>query len=317
MTTWCFDTRPLSSSPGWEPRPRKESAKNSGHYQPGPIEINAAIEKQIAKALDEKVLGDISITILHKKTDNDRYRFYGVRAEKQYYPACVMKLACLPGISAVVREYPEIETEEFLEWMALSYGPSDTEPFSEIIDAVTETQNWHSANPDQERFADFEMRRLFFERYLADLGLLEGQRILNKVYPTETSNSPRGAEYRLLLKHGGNLMSTYASAKLMLSIAEGDCLLEHRQWMSKWLVKHPQKDPTIMFNVFSDDVKVQSKNGDGFGYYCETAYVEKGEEKYVISFFSLPGEAPLSDGLQLRIYCADIIGNCIQQLTQY
>jgi sterol desaturase/sphingolipid hydroxylase (fatty acid hydroxylase superfamily) len=95
---------------------------------------------------------------------------------------------------------------------------SDNVAAGEVVDAITGAPNGPVGDADVEAWIE---RRLYTERVLDAHGLLRGQRLLTKTYPTNSGEEPSGLERLAWERLGRNAMSSNASAALMLALVSG------------------------------------------------------------------------------------------------
>jgi hypothetical protein len=108
---------------------------------------------------------------------------------------------------------------------------SDNVATGRLIDTLTGTVNHVQPSPDAPAFERWLENRKWTERVLDAYGLLAGQRLVNKTYPTNSGDEPSGFELRALREHGRNAMSADASARLLLSIITGQIEPQARDYM--------------------------------------------------------------------------------------
>lgn len=150
------------------------------------------------------------------------------------YPASTVKLCYL----AAAMHYAS-ENKLPIDWLDKSVGPmirvSSNEATGEVIDAIT-----GAPNTDTGDFNAWVEKRRYTERYLRSLGLLGNQNVLNKTYPSNSSEDPEKFEGQSLKVNGRNALNPNMMSKLMLGIATGEIepkahdymvsLLTHDRW---------------------------------------------------------------------------------------
>ena len=96
---------------------------------------------------------------------------------------------------------------------------SDNVATGVVVDAVSGAPNGPVEGADYDAWF---RRRLVTEDLLSRHGLLDGQRLANKTYPTNSGATPVGLERLALERHGRNLMHADAAARLMHAIVTGE-----------------------------------------------------------------------------------------------
>lgn len=136
------------------------------------------------------------------------------------YPASTPKLAYM----AAAMYWQRINGRAYTS-MDSSVGPmirvSDNYQTGVVVDQITGQPNIATVTSTADsRFLPFYNKRLFTENFLSGRGLLEGQTIMNKTYPT--NNPYEGAErVNIESYRGGNRMNPKMAASLMLEIQKG------------------------------------------------------------------------------------------------
>jgi hypothetical protein len=87
-----------------------------------------------------------------------------------------------------------------------------------VVDAISGAPNGPADGVDAAAWIE---RRRYTERVLAGHGLLRGQRLLTKTYPTNSGEEPADLERLAWERHGRNAMSAAAAADLMRAVVTG------------------------------------------------------------------------------------------------
>jgi hypothetical protein len=95
---------------------------------------------------------------------------------------------------------------------------SDNVAAGEVVDAISGVRNGPVEGADLEGWI---AQRRYTERVLDAHGLLRGQRLFTKTYPTNSGEEPTGLEREAWQRLGRNAMSADASAALMLAVVGG------------------------------------------------------------------------------------------------
>jgi protein phosphatase methylesterase 1 len=167
-----------------------------------------------------------------------QWRSGSAGGERLAYPASCVKLAYL--VAAVHWCAENGRAPDCLdEWVRPMIVESDNVATGEVLDRISGTTNHvdpaadatssaragaaagAAAVTDAAQFPAWLQRRGYAERVLAAYGLLGGQRLLHKTYPTNSGEEPGGFEQRALVSQGRNAMSPELAAALMLGIVSG------------------------------------------------------------------------------------------------
>ncbi len=232
--------------------------------------VQRAVEKARSQFLASQPFDRVDLTVLVQAHDG-RWLHGAVNGGNLSYPASCMKLAVLVGavhwcaeqgrppdcLDADVR--PMIET-------------SDDFATGRVIDAITGTVNVEPAeSPGYEPWYE---RRLYVERLLDRHGLLVGQRLLTKTYPSNSSAEPSGFEHRAWKAHGRNAMAPDPAARLMLAIVEGELEPQARDYM-RGLLRRDRFSPYSVFGPgLPPGTVYESKLGNAFDVLAEIAFAE-------------------------------------------
>jgi len=134
------------------------------------------------------------------------------------YPASTVKLAYL--VAAVhwcaERSRPPDCLDADVRPMVVE---SDNVATGRVVDALSGAPNLESGTDAE--FEAWLAKRRYTEHLLAGYGLLGGQRVLNKTWPTNSGEEPVGFEKLSIERIGRNALAPDDSARLMLAIEEG------------------------------------------------------------------------------------------------
>ncbi len=182
---------------------------------------DAALATAVASArqrfLARQPFDRFDVTVLARQADG-RWLRGSVGGSALAYPASTVKL---PYLVAAVHWCAERGRAP--DCLDADVRPmiveSDNVATGRVVDALSGAPNVESGSD-----ADFEAwlaKRRYTERLLASLGLLGGQRVLNKTWPTNSGEEPVGFEKLSIARVGRNAMAPDESARLMLAIEEG------------------------------------------------------------------------------------------------
>ncbi|MBN1902652.1 serine hydrolase [Candidatus Sumerlaeota bacterium] len=170
--------------------------------------------------------------------ENGTWRRGSYNPEVIAYPASSVKLAYLASAMywCRINGFPYNHLDNAIRPMI---ERSDNPATGRVIDAITLAPNYQTSVRDRQ-FDLWNRKRQFTEIYLKSRGLLENQTIMHKTYPSNSGESPNGAEKLALDLRNGNRMQPKCSASLMLEIVKGAIepganeymrsLLKHDRW---------------------------------------------------------------------------------------
>jgi sterol desaturase/sphingolipid hydroxylase (fatty acid hydroxylase superfamily) len=178
--------------------------------------VQAAVESARQEFLAGEDFDRMHVAVLVEETDGQWLRG-DVEGDALAYPASCVKL---PFLVAAVHWCAERGRapdclDEHVRPMIVD---SDNVATGNVVDTITGAPNAPIEDSDVEAWIE---RRLYTERVLAAHGLLRGQRLLTKTYPTNSGAEPTGLERLAWERLGRNAMSANAAADLMLAVASG------------------------------------------------------------------------------------------------
>jgi protein phosphatase methylesterase 1 len=166
-----------------------------------------------------------NVTLLLPETDGSWTRI-GVNQDTITYPASCVKL---PFMMAAM--YWERTNGHPVGWIDANFNNAVTDMIVDssniqtgvVVDVITDTPNRpdinNTSHPD---WNAWYTARLYTEDWLTSVGLLGNQTIVNKTYPTNSGNSPQGAEAVSIFDfRGSNQMNPRLSASMMLDVVKG------------------------------------------------------------------------------------------------
>ena len=182
-------------------------------------DLDAAVAQVRADFLAMKPYIDrLDVTILRPNGDGTWGRG-SYNPDVIAYPASSVKLCYLAA--AMYWSRTNGHSYDYLDWCvrpmiadSSNYATGDT------VDQITGAPNYETSTYD-DTFWNWYDKRLYTENYLSARGLLENQTILHKTYPTNSGDSPTGAEQLAQDYRGGNRMQPKCSASLMLEVIKG------------------------------------------------------------------------------------------------
>jgi protein phosphatase methylesterase 1 len=182
---------------------------------------------------------------------------------------------------------------------------SDNVATGRVVDAITGAPNvpWAGAagvplpggagdrlattvTPPPEFEAWLERRR-YTERLFAAAGLLDGQTLLNKTWPTNSGDSPEGYERLSLAVAGRNWMSADGAARLMLALLSGALVPEGRDYVRSLLERDRWSGHAAFGSGLPPGARLVAKIGTAYDTLQETAWIELPDgRRMVIAAFS-------------------------------
>lgn len=195
-----------------------------------------------------------------------------------WYPASCVKLAF--GIAAAHWCEGQGHPVDCLDAAVLPMlRDSDNVATGVVVDAITGTVNGPA---DDAAYASWFENRRYTERLLAGRGLLGGQRLVNKTYPTNSGDMPEGLERLALERHGRNSMNAEDSARLMLALVDGDFGAGARDYLRERLRRPRLSANSGMGGGFPEGTVYESKIGNAYDTLAEIVHAELPDGRRVI-----------------------------------
>jgi hypothetical protein len=244
--------------------------------------LQAAVAEARARFLPAGRLDRLDVTVLLAAPDGS-WRRGSVGGRTPWYPASCVKLGF--AIAAVHWCEARGRAADCLDaHVAPMLQVSDNEQTGFVVDAVTGAPNGPAGDADFEAW--FE-RRLYTERLLDEHGLLDGQRFINKTYPTNSGEEPAGLEALARERHGRNLMHADGGANLMLALVTGRFGRESADYLRSLLRRPPVSSHSFMGGGFPEGTRYESKVGDAYDTAAEIVHAELPDgRRLIVSAFS-------------------------------
>lgn len=244
--------------------------------------VQAAVESARADFLPAGRLDRLDVTVLLAAPDGSWLRG-SVGGQTPWYPASCVKL----GFAVAAARWCESggRAAGCLDaHVAPMLRVSDNVETGFVVDAITGAPNAPAEGAD---FEAWFARRLYTERLLEEHGLLDGQRFINKTYPTNSGEEPAGLEALARERHGRNMMHADGGAKLMLAVVTERFGKESTQYLRALLRRPPVSSHSFMGGGFPDGTLYESKVGDAYDTLAEIAYAELPDgRRLIVSAFS-------------------------------
>jgi protein phosphatase methylesterase 1 len=178
--------------------------------------VQAAVESARTEFLAGVEFDRMHVTALVADRDGAWLRG-SVEGDALAYPASCVKLPFL--VAAVHWCAGQGSSPDCLdEYARPMIVDSDNVATGVVVDTITGAPNGSVAGADVEAWI---ARRQHTERVLDGHGLLRGQRLLNKTYPTNSGEEPVGLEHLAWERLGRNAMTADAAADLMVAVVSG------------------------------------------------------------------------------------------------
>lgn len=197
-------------------------------------QLDAAITEVRSQFLATQPFNRLDVVLLLPNKDGS-WRRGSYHPDALAYPASCVKLAYM--VSAIHWCGAQKKVSNCLDaHVRPMVVDSDNVETGIVIDAITDAPNFSAFTPKAKGYSTWLDKRLYTEKYLQNHGLLGKQRIYNKTYPSNSGESPRGAEQIATKTRGRNLMNPRLSASLMLAIVNGTLEPQATNYMRELLV---------------------------------------------------------------------------------
>lgn len=239
--------------------------------------VQAAVEDARARFLPAGRLDRLDVTVLLAAKDG-RWRRGSVGGRTSWYPASCVKL----GFAVAATHWCESagRPADCLDaHVAPMLQVSDNVETGFVVDAVSGAPNAPAEGADYEAWF---AKRLYTENLLAGHGLLDGQRFINKTYPTNSGEEPAGLEALARERHGRNAMHADGAANLMLAIVSGRFGGPATDYLRARLRRPPVSRHSFMGGGFPEGTLYESKVGDAYDTLAEIVHAELPDGRQVI-----------------------------------
>ncbi len=181
--------------------------------------LDRAIDSARREFLSKRAYDRLDATILIPG-EGGTWRRGSFNGKSLAYPASCVKLAYLAAAMHWCRE--NNQPYSYLDYCVRPMiEKSDNVQTGVVVDAITGVPNLPDLQIINDEFRTWIEKRRYTERYLESRGLLGNQVILHKTYPTNSGDSPIGAEKLARDQFGMNQMQPRLSASLMLEVVKG------------------------------------------------------------------------------------------------
>jgi hypothetical protein len=244
--------------------------------------VQAAVEDARARFLPAGRLDRLDVTVLLAAKDGS-WRRGSVGGRTPWYPASCVKL----GFAVAAAQWCESDGRP-PDCLDAHVRPmlevSDNVETGFVVDAITGVPNGPVENAD---FDAWFARRLYTERLLEEHGLLDGQRFINKTYPTNSGEEPAGLEALARERYGRNVMHADGAANLMLALVAGRFGQPSAEYIRSRLRRPPVSKHSFMGGGFPEGTRYESKVGDAYDTLAEIVHAELPDgRRLIVAAFS-------------------------------
>ncbi|MGH8198312.1 MAG: serine hydrolase [Steroidobacteraceae bacterium] len=231
--------------------------------------VQAAVEDARARFLAGQRFDALDVTVLLAARDGSWLRG-SVGGDRPWYPASCVKLGF--AVAAVNWCESQGRAADCLdESVQPMLAVSDNVATGVVVDAITGAVNGPAEGVD---FDAWFARRRYTENLLELHGLLDGQRFINKTYPTNSGEMPEGLEAMARERHGRNSMHADGSARLMLALVSGEFGAPAADYIRSRLRRPLVSKHSSMGGGFPKGTGYESKIGDAYDTLAEIVHAE-------------------------------------------
>jgi protein phosphatase methylesterase 1 len=244
--------------------------------------VQAAVESARADFLAGVDFDRMHVTAL--VADGDGAWLRGdVEGEVLAYPASCVKLPFL--VAAVHWCAEQGRSPDCLdEHVRPMIVESDNVAAGLVVDTITGATNGAVTGAGVE---DWIERRRYTERVLESQGLLRGQRLFTKTYPTNSGEEPEGLERLAWERLGRNAMSADAAADLMLAVVSGAIEPQATAYMRRLLRRDPHSEHSALGAGLPAGSLHENKVGTAFDTLEDIMYAElPGGSRLIVAAFT-------------------------------
>lgn len=231
--------------------------------------LQSAVEDARTRFLPAGRLDRLDVTVLLASRDGTWLRG-SVGGKEPWYPASCVKLGFAVAASAWCKAAGRA-VDCLDAHVAPMLETSDNVETGFVVDAITGAPNAPAEGADYEAWF---ARRLYTERLLDGHGLLNGQRFINKTYPTNSGEEPTGLEAMARERHGRNMMHADGAANLMLALVTGRFGPDTAAYVRSRLRRPPVSKHSFMGGGFPEGTLYESKVGDAYDTLAEIVHAE-------------------------------------------
>jgi sterol desaturase/sphingolipid hydroxylase (fatty acid hydroxylase superfamily) len=244
--------------------------------------VQAAVESARAEFLAGVDFDRMHVTALVADGDGTWLRG-SVEGDVLAYPASCVKLPFM--VAAVHWCANQGRSPDCLdEHVRPMIVDSDNVATGIVVDTITGAPNAPVEGADVEAWVE---GRRYTERVLEAQGLLRGQRLFTKTYPTNSGEEPEGLERLAWERLGRNAMSADASADLMLAVMSGAIEPQATGYMRSLLRRDPNSDHSALGAGLPAGSLHENKVGTAFDTLQDIMYAElPGGTRLIVAAFT-------------------------------
>jgi sterol desaturase/sphingolipid hydroxylase (fatty acid hydroxylase superfamily) len=244
--------------------------------------VQAAVESARTEFLAGVDFDRMHVTALVADRDGSWLRG-SVEGDVLAYPASCVKLPFL--VAAVHWCDGQGRSADCLDELARPMiVESDNVATGLLVDAITGAPNGPVAGANVDAWIE---RRRYTEHVLEANGLLRGQRLLTKTYPTNSGEEPEGLERVAWERLGRNAMSADAAADLMLAVVSGAIEPQATDYLRSLLRRPANSDHSALGAGLPAGSLHENKVGTAFDTLEDIMYAElPGGPRLVVAAFT-------------------------------
>lgn len=231
--------------------------------------LQQAVEGARARFLAAQTFDRLDVTVL-LATPGGQWLRGSIGGNRPWYPASCVKLGF-----AIAATHWCAARGKAPHCLDASVRPmlqdSDNVATGVVVDAISGVANGPVDGAD---FESWLGQRLYTENLLQSHGLLGGQRMVNKTYPTNSGEMPQELENLALERHGRNSMTADGSALLMLALVTGEFGADAAEYLRSRLRRPLISPNSAMGGGFPQGTVFESKIGSAYDTLAEIVHAE-------------------------------------------
>lgn len=250
------------------------------------VTFQAVLNKVAEEFLHRHSLQNVGCCVYVKTKGSAQWVNASVNGDQYFYPACCAKLGFLPFLVSKATKM-NYDMQQFSSAIMPMYRDSDNYIGGVVVDWATGVSNYDVISHPELSYESWLSKRMVFEDYLEQHGLLQGQRLFTKTYPTNSGELPVGAEGVAWRQLGSNRMTPNASAELLRRIVEGSIESTSKATMLSLLKRERVYKTSALGFGLPPGSYYFSKCGAGNSTVADIAYVVlPNETELVLAVFS-------------------------------
>lgn len=245
-------------------------------------QVQSAVAAARAEFLAAQDFDRMHVTVLVEAADGTWLRG-SVQGDVPAYPASCVKLPFL--VAAVHWCAGQGLAPDCLDsHVRPMIAASDNVTAGIVVDTITGAVNGPVDGADANAWI---ARRRYMERVLEEHGLLAGQRIFTKTYPTNSGDEPTGLERLGWQRLGRNAMTADAAADLMRAVVSGAIEPQATVYMRGLLRRDSKSDHSALGTGLPAGSRHENKVGTAFDTLEDIMYAElPGGPRLIVAVFT-------------------------------